>query len=186
MGQDYASGRNPRDQYRGREIMPDQVCEAGGERAHSALARAIAKELGGSILLNLDPVTSQADAATAVERAAKLPVIGNVVKRFVRVSDYGLDQQAQETLRADRKQQAGRSLDRDDAIREALRSGTDLAAAFRRLRDAGTIPASGYQDFRRRAEELRRREFGSSAERVQSKARTKRERQLLAGGAGAN
>jgi hypothetical protein len=85
----YASGRNPYDSFRGRYALPETVHEAGGKRAHLAMARYLANKMGAGIVYNFR--SSNIDKIkTELETALGLPVSSNLLGRFLKVTDYGV------------------------------------------------------------------------------------------------
>jgi hypothetical protein len=80
----YLLGINPKDEYRGRNIMPDWLFKAGGTEANKALWKNIWQEAGGSMLLDLSIFYSDDE----FDKALKVFPL-NILGRFIKVTDYG-------------------------------------------------------------------------------------------------
>ena len=101
----YASGRNPYDAFRGRYAIPETVFEAGGQRAHIAFAKWLANKSGGSIVYRFN--TNNAEKIkTELEEVLGLPLVNNIVGRFIKVTDQGLREQLREAKQEVRVQNA--------------------------------------------------------------------------------
>ena len=86
---DYASGKNPYDSFRGRYAINEQVHEAGGKESHIAFLKWLANQSGAGIVYrfkndDIDRIKGE------LETVIGYPFIGNIVGRFIRVSDRGL------------------------------------------------------------------------------------------------
>lgn len=106
----FLAGQNPYDAFRGRLVLSDTVAKAGGIDATKAFLGWQFQQLGGGIFYRFYHEPTAKKETGTVEKIFNAPVIGNVLGRFVRVSDYGQveklksieakveQQKAQETL----------------------------------------------------------------------------------------
>lgn len=85
----FLSGSNPYDFFRGRPALSDTTFKAGGLPATKAFLGWQFQQLGGGIFYRFYHEPSAQREEGAVEKFFNAPVIGNVLGRFVRVSDYG-------------------------------------------------------------------------------------------------
>jgi hypothetical protein len=111
----YASGRNPYDAFRGRYAIPERVFEAGGERAHVEFAKWLANKSGSTIVhrFKTDDVEK---IKGELEEVLGLPLVNNIVGRFVKVTDQGLKEQLREAKQEVRIQNSRDILDARDAL----------------------------------------------------------------------
>lgn len=179
MAATYASGRNPNDEYRGRPIMPDKVFRAGGWRARKELGKAAARQLGGGVIFDLSPGRTPPNAG-AIEKALGYPFVGSGLGRLVRVSDYGLEEQARKVLETQRTEKDRADLAMDDIARDALSADTSANEAFGEAMDKGKLEAKDRAKFLRHYIKLRAREYSTTKDRIESGARNKAERAALA------
>ena len=88
---DYSIGRNPYDSYRGREVLPDQVFKANNMETHKRFAQYLWNEAGLSMLYKFKPEDFN-KGNSLLEKAGDLPVVSDVLSRFIKVSDYGINE----------------------------------------------------------------------------------------------
>ena len=141
---EYAQGNNPYDSYKGQPVIPENVFKAGGVDAAAAMWKHIGQTLGGGVLmqfssdnqsdvldelemrLNGQPFVQGAKtkAASAVLQFGidhqRTPILSNVVRRMVRVSDYGQQQFAKEAIAGTKQREAAVKLDREKIIKDML------------------------------------------------------------------
>lgn len=131
----YMSSKNPYDWFRGRNVVPDQVFEAGGARSHKAFLKYLANSLGASVIHQFD--TNDLDKAkTDLEKGLGLPIASNIVGRFLKVSDYGKFEMIQRESMKSRQEQARTKLDERDALVRHLNAVNEPGPA-----DAGKLYA---------------------------------------------
>lgn len=85
----FLTGQNPYDRFRARNVLSDTTFKAGGTDAVKGFLGWQFQQLGGGVFYRFyhEP-TAQREEGN-VEKFFNAPVIGNVLGRFVRVSDYG-------------------------------------------------------------------------------------------------
>jgi len=85
----FANDINPYDFFRNKNVINEQVWEAGGVEKNKAMLGHISNNLGGSILYRVK--TDQLDLVkTELEEVLGLPLVGdNILGRFIKVSNAG-------------------------------------------------------------------------------------------------
>lgn len=140
MWVDYTQGKNPYDDFRGKNVLDDATFKARDGRAVGALAKETANQLGASIVYRFQGKTAD-EVKSELEKGLDVPVVNNVVGRWIRVSDRGLSQKIQkEAVEPAQKERAREVLDLRDALGkivegEAL-SDKEMAAVARDLSKA--------------------------------------------------
>lgn len=86
---DYFSGQNPYDHFRGRNVINKDVFVAGGERSDKAFAKWVSNQFGGSIIHRFKHDGIK-EVQSELEGYLNLPIVNNMLGRFLKVSDYGL------------------------------------------------------------------------------------------------
>ena len=127
----FAAGQNPYDTFRGRHVLTD--AEQRARAAPGGTTRALKKfigwqfqQIGGGIVWKFYPGEQRPRAQTGLQKILDLPVISNVVGRFVRVTNYGEVEQ----LRRDQSKVAGAEDHRRLTVQEHV---NDAIVAFQRL-----------------------------------------------------
>jgi hypothetical protein len=114
----YATGGNPRDAFRGRNVLTDQEQVARGWPAFKKFTGWEFQQLGGGILYkfyNNEPFPKE---KTWGQRLVNLPLTGNITGRFVTVGQYGRAEEARAAARQPAQLEARMSLrERDAAYR---------------------------------------------------------------------
>jgi hypothetical protein len=93
----YLSGNNPMDYYRNREIIPKNEYRVSSANDWAHVGKYVWNNIGGSTIWRIDDNALDFDNKDWFEIALGLPVIGNPLGRFVRVSDKGLEESKRET-----------------------------------------------------------------------------------------
>ena len=85
----YASGKNPYDEFRGKYAINELSFEAGGAESLKQFLTYEANQLGASTIYRFknDEIPK---IQTEIEKALRAPFIGSALRRFIRVSDRGL------------------------------------------------------------------------------------------------
>ena len=141
----YLAGINPYDYFRSRNVLPQTVFEAGGKEAHTAFAKWVANEFGASIVYRFrydDPDRVKSE----LEMVLGLPVVGDIIGRFIRVSDYGKKEILQAEVAKERKARARQLL--------KLRKIASKSAAGQPLSDDEQFLADDNVDYIKRRTKL--------------------------------
>lgn len=123
----FLTGRNPRDEFRGREILTDDEVKAGGLYALEPMVRWTINQFGQVHLAMRDRVSDE----TLLDRALQLTPI---VNRWIRTSSYGVTERLRkQAIEPIQRQEARERLQRNRGIVEAIRQGYPLTDALRGL-----------------------------------------------------
>ena len=116
----YASGLNPYDHFRGRYVIPEQIFEAGGKRAHEVFVKWLANQSGANVVYRFqyDDVDR---IKTELEKVINYPISSNIVGRFIKVSDQGIREDLRTTKRDIRQANTRELLDAKDALWKWMR-----------------------------------------------------------------
>lgn len=126
----YLAGQNPYDSFRGRNIISDEVFKAGGLRATKELAGWVFNNVGGGIFIRFQKEFHPSKESYP-EAFFGLPVLGNIVGRFFRVSDYGKTEKLREIKKNVESTEASRRLDDNEAVSEAIKNALEAGAESR-------------------------------------------------------
>ena len=83
----YLSGQNPYDWFRNREVLTDDQFKAGGKYSLKPFLGWLFNQSGGGVFYRFTQGAPRDQSGA--EKFFNLPVVGNIVGRFVKVSDYG-------------------------------------------------------------------------------------------------
>jgi len=83
---DFSAGANIYDSFRQRMVLSEQEQKAGGMAALKPFLTYEFNRLGGNVFVKM---YSDEKNLTTTEKALRLPVISNIIGRFIRVTDYG-------------------------------------------------------------------------------------------------
>ena len=120
----FATGRNPYDAFRGRLVIPEEEYRAGGTAALGSYLTWVWEQLGGSIFHKFYTERVPREK-TAGERILQLPIVSNVIGRFVKISDYGRKEKFREIGQAVEQEAAQRRLAERDIINEYVTKARD-------------------------------------------------------------
>lgn len=123
----YMSGQNPYDEFRHRNVIPDQEFEAGTKYSLPIFVDWLLKNQGLSVIIPSYSPTNP----TELEKALNYPVLSNVLGRWIKVSDYGKTEQVQNEADTVKKQKAEQNVKEKTAIEDAVK-------VFRRSKDTST------------------------------------------------
>jgi hypothetical protein len=121
---DYWRGRNPRDSYRGTDVLTDDEFKAGGSAAAGKMWKYTYNSFLSSLLGRM-PYDDSPYAAerTATEKALQVPVVAGVLGKWVRVSG-GFDEEAALIKAGVDKQDARSRLMVQRAVKQFIATGT--------------------------------------------------------------
>ncbi len=171
---DYLQGKNPMDTYTGHPMVPERTFTAGGGRSHKAFLKALWGELGLDVLVRFG-TEEPSEIASGLEEALGMPILGPALARFVKVSDYGTTERLRRISDEVKTEDARRSLDLEEIIRQGLQEDPDAtAAALYRAAQAADLDAGRFSDFKRRFERIKARLSDDPFERALSYTQSKR------------
>lgn len=111
-------GRNPYDAFRGREIVDSDRFEAG--EGMGTMVQWTWNTLGGGVLKRFDEERLGEAPATTEEKLLDLPIVSNLVGRWIRVSDRGFQEQMQQAAEDVERDRARARLVGKEIIRKLL------------------------------------------------------------------
>jgi hypothetical protein len=117
---EYASGQNPYDHFRGRNAIPEQIFEAGGERKHKAFLKWMTQKAGAGIVYRFE-YDDVDRVKTELEEVLGYPVASNIIGRFIKVSDQGIREDLRETKKDIKAENTRQLLDAKDALNKLVR-----------------------------------------------------------------
>lgn len=129
----FAAGRNVYDPFRSRFLFTEDELKAGGWRAAQKFVGYEFQQLGGGILWRFSPGATRPREQTTGQRILDLPVLSNIVGRWIRISNYGEIEHLRETEQKVQQGEARGRLAEREAVMEALRSYLKLPAAERTM-----------------------------------------------------
>lgn len=144
LAQYYIRGKLPYDDYTGQPVMPERVYRAGGARANETMAKHTWNELGGGAIYKFKGEDVE-KIQSEMEGLMKYPP-GNILGRFLKVSNQGEREDLREITKDVRKKEAGRQLDVRDRIIESIDdaqgkpSPGDMVRLYRKLLKEKLIP----------------------------------------------
>jgi hypothetical protein len=106
----YFAGKNPVDDYRGKNLLTDREFRAGGGYALKPMLAWTWNQIFGGILQvkQRDRITQE----TVMEKVFKTPLLS----AFITITDYGIQEEAMKIKEKVQKEQARESLDKQNAI----------------------------------------------------------------------
>ena len=106
----FLAGQNPYDFFRNRNVLSEQEFKAGGTDAAKPFAGWLFQQLGGGVFVKFYTGEQTPKEKSTAEKIVGLPIISNIVGRFVRVSDVGVRETLREEIKPIEKEQAKRQL----------------------------------------------------------------------------
>ena len=132
----FLSGKNPYDSFRGRNIISDKAFAAGWKYSLPEFANWLIQNQGGGIIL---PSYTPSDAEmTTLQKALNIPVLSNIIGRWIKVSDYGKTEQLREITAKVAREKAKVSIEEDKRIQQALdeyKKSDKSDAAYNKIED---------------------------------------------------
>lgn len=121
----FLRGKPVYDSWAGREVIPESVFTANDERMYKEYAKHLWNELGGSVAYRFkNERVSQIKGE--LEKMYDLPLIGNFLSRFIRVSDRGIEEKAFKKGKEVRQQSYRDLLDAKDVLYKII-DGKELS-----------------------------------------------------------
>lgn len=115
----FIAGQNPYDWFRARNVLTDDQHKAGGMYAAKPFFGWLFNQAGGSIFYKFNNGAPREKSKT--EKLFNLPIVGNIVGRFLKVSDYGTTESLNEIKDSVQREQARRRLDENGIINDYVR-----------------------------------------------------------------
>lgn len=181
VGEYVFSGTNPNDYFFGQPVIPRKIWEAGpySKESLTHFGAWMWNQVGGRLFIEFR-ASDRSGVVSQLEQALNAPLVGPFLKRFVKVSAYGLEEKGWSKLAEMKKGKARERLIRDRVILEALDedpdpSPRDLHGAMKEL----GVAYESISSLKRRLETLRSRASADPYERLLSYATTKEEKAAI-------
>jgi hypothetical protein len=157
----FLAGQNPYDFFRGRPVLSDEEMAAGGTVAGKKFAAFLFEQMGGGIFLKLytnEPFPKEKSPGEAV---FQLPVAGNVINRWVKISNVGQYQRDREVINELRQEEARTTIKQRDIMFDYLeqaigKSSTEVAQIERDMIEE-TVGKIDSKEKKEQADSLRKR-----------------------------
>lgn len=120
----YLYGQNPYDTFRARNVLSDDQFKAGPKYSIKPFAGWLFNQMGGGIFYRFYNEGTPREK-TKTEKLINLPVLGNILGRFVRVSDYGKTEKLNLIKKEVESGQAQRRIDENKAIGEYIKKSQE-------------------------------------------------------------
>jgi hypothetical protein len=154
-----ATGRNPYDAYRGRQVLTDEEQLVRGTEAWKKFIGWEFQQVGGGIVWKFYAGEQPRDK-TPLQQVLELPVLSNVVGRSIKSSSYGVVEEQRRQQQAIQREEA--SANRRDWDRVA-----DAVADLRKLPDNEVTPGV----IHRKAQEIVKELYGDESATEQNRQR---------------
>lgn len=113
----FLSGRNPYDDFRGRNVLTDDEFRAGGWYATKPFLMYQWNQMGGSIFHKFYSSGTSIDRRSDIERIISYPIISNILGRWIRVSDFGETESIRKGVKAEvESEQSKRRLEKKELV----------------------------------------------------------------------
>jgi hypothetical protein len=180
---DYLGGEIPTD-YRGRKIMSEKVFYKSGDIINTdsltIFGKHLFKSLGGSILYNPQhtyPGEKLTDSEKLLKAINSSPVVGDMVSRFFKVSDYGLVEKAKEVAAKESQTRNAELFRIDEIVEKYVDGGRTLKALTDEEKKFINSKKDNKRSFLRK---IRRAKTLSTQEgRLLSRGKTKAEKRVI-------
>jgi hypothetical protein len=115
----YMSGKNPYDWFRGQTAIPDNVFQAHDWHTTREFLKYLANQGGASLIYRFP--TGEVDRVKSdLEKAVNAPIVGNMLGRFIKVSNYGLFEQLKQVSQLAAQEAARVKLNDRDAMADNI------------------------------------------------------------------
>lgn len=121
----YAVGNNPYDFFRGRSVIPDEEFAAGTKYSLVPFVKWTLQNLGANTILSLNVYSQSPVSKSWQEKALSIPLAGNFLKAFFRVSDYGEVEEARKIQERIVTEDSARRLEWKKAINKGVEEFTE-------------------------------------------------------------
>jgi len=101
-------------------VLSDDVFKAGGSESVKAFSGWVFQQMGGGIFYRFYHEPMAPKEQSGAEKFVNLPFLGNVVGRFVRVSDYGQQEKLKGIQKATEKEEAKRRIESRNLVNDYI------------------------------------------------------------------
>ena len=135
----FVSGRNPYDAFRGRYVFTEDEFKARDWRTVKKFIGWQFQQLGGGIVWKFYPGEQRPRERTPAQKVLELPVVSNVIGRFVRITNYGEIEAFRGAQRQAARGEAQRRLTENEGINDAIRAYLELPADRQTVDERNTL-----------------------------------------------
>lgn len=125
----FVGGANPYDFFRGRPVLSDQQMQAGGLDKAKPFASFLFEQMGGGIFAKLYTNETVPKTPSLSEKVVQLPVVSNVLGRFLKTSNYGETESLRKITDEVKSVNAHESLQNKKTVYDAVDSARGLPYA---------------------------------------------------------
>ncbi|HEX6177086.1 MAG TPA: hypothetical protein VF057_01905, partial [Thermoanaerobaculia bacterium] len=125
----FLTGRNPYDEFRGRNVFTEDEWRARYERPGKTAQKFLGwqfQQLGGSIFWKFSPGEQLARAETPGQKVLNFPIVSNVAGRWVKVSSYGETERLRERTERVEGKEAAIRLEQKEEVNRKIREYRSL------------------------------------------------------------
>jgi len=119
---DFLRGKNVYDSYRSRFLFTEDELRAGGLQAVRKFVGYEFQEIGGGIVWRFYAGEQRPRDQTVGQKIIELPILSNIVGRWIKVSSYGAVERSREVQQRVAKGEAQRRLTERESVNDALRA----------------------------------------------------------------
>lgn len=112
----FLAGQNPYDFFYGRNVIPEEQYKAGGKEALKPMLVWSFQKLGGNVFLKMYSYQQAPESKSWQQKVTELPIVSNILGRWVRVSDYGVKESLRQQKQLEESQAAKERLDKKQTI----------------------------------------------------------------------
>ena len=116
----FLAGENPYDYFRGRNVIPDQEFQAGGQYALKPFVQWALNTVGLGVVFKSYSSFQAPESKTWIQKVTEAPVLSNILGRWIKVSDYGQYEKNKKITDSVKQQSARDSLERNTLIDKAV------------------------------------------------------------------
>ena len=117
----FAAGQNPYDTFRGRLALTEEQMQAGGWYALKPFLTWQFQQMGGGIFVKMYAGEQIPREKSAGEKFLQLPVLSNVIGRFIKISDYGQLEKYRAKMYEIKGEKARERIDEDKIINDYIK-----------------------------------------------------------------
>jgi hypothetical protein len=117
----FAAGQNPYDSFRGRMVLTEEQIQAGGWYAAKPFLLWEFQQMGANVFYKFYAGEQTPTEKSPGEAFLSLPILSNIVGRFVRISDYGQLEKYRQKLQEIKGEKARERIDEDKLLNEYIK-----------------------------------------------------------------
>lgn len=115
----YLTGNPVWDSHLGRPALPDDLNKARTMESHKAMGLYLAQQLGLGVVSRFDPHNKD-KAKSQIEQILGIPVADDIVSRWIRVSEYGVQEEIYKSIKEEEQIAARQRLKEKEAVNKKI------------------------------------------------------------------